>query len=109
MSMIDGSVQPRERYHPRVVTNLIVKVLINGRAVPARASELSMAGLFLQGDPSLGRNIFTLSIPFPDDREVVVQCTVTRREIEGLAVEFMELDWDDLFALARFLHPRLPD
>jgi hypothetical protein len=50
-----------------------------------------------------------LSIPFPDDREVVVQCTVTRRELEGLAVEFLELDWDDLFALARFLHPRLPD
>lgn len=101
-------VHPRERYHPRVATDLVVKVLLDGRAIAARARELSMAGLYLSGDPTLGRNRLTLSIPFPDDREIVVSCTVTRRELDGVAVEFEELDWDDLFALARYLHPRLP-
>jgi hypothetical protein len=33
---------------------------------------------------------------------------VVRRDSTGVALEFEGLDWDDLFALARFLHPRLP-
>jgi hypothetical protein len=98
----------RERYHPRVLADLPVRVLINGRAIPARAREVSMAGLYLAGDPTLGRNRLTVALPFPRDREVVVECRVTRRDEEGVAVEFEQLDWDDLFVLARFLHPRLP-
>jgi len=49
-----------------------------------------------------------LCIPIPGDREVVTQATVRRRGEEALALEFDQLDWDDMFALARFLHPRLP-
>jgi hypothetical protein len=32
---------------------------------------------------------------------------VRRRAEDELALEFDPLDWDDLFALARFVHPRL--
>jgi hypothetical protein len=99
----------QERYHPRVPADLPVRVLINGRAIPAKAREVSMAGLYLAGDPTLGRNRLTVTLPFPKDREVVVECRVTRRDEGGVAVEFEQLDWDDLFVLARFLHPRLPD
>jgi hypothetical protein len=99
----------RERYHPRVPADLPIRVLINGRAIPARAREVSMAGLYLAGDPTLGRNRLTLALPFPKDRIVVAECRVTRRDEEGVAVEFDQLDWDDLIVLARFLHPRLPD
>ena len=42
------------------------------------------------------------------DREIVTSATVRRRNDETVALEFDQLDWDDMFALARFLHPRLP-
>jgi hypothetical protein len=103
------SLSVRERYHPRVPAELAVNVLINGRAIPAKAREVSMAGLYLVGDPTLGRNRLTVSVPFPKDREIVAECTVSRRDEEGVALEFEQLDWDDLFVLARYLHPRLPD
>jgi len=109
MSVASSNVETRERYHPRVDTNLLVRVLINGRAVAAKARDLSMAGVYLAGDPTLGRNRLALSIPLPDDREVVVQCRVRRRDADGVAVEFEQVDWEDLFALARYLHPRLPE
>jgi len=109
MSIASTNVEPRERYHPRVDTNLLVRVLINGRAVAAKARDLSMAGVYLSGDPTLGRNRLALALPLPGEREVVVQCRVRRRDLDGVAVEFEQLDWDDLFALARYLHPRLPE
>jgi PilZ domain-containing protein len=100
--------ETRERFHPRVEANLMVKVLLNGKAILAKAREVSMAGLSLAGDPTLGRNRLTLSLPLPNDREIVTECRVSRREETTVAVEFEQLDWDDLIALARFLHPRLP-
>jgi hypothetical protein len=99
----------RERYHPRVHADLVVRVLINGRAIPAKARQVSMAGLYLTGDPTLGRDRLTVTVPLPRDREVVAECSVSRRDEEGVALEFEQLDWDDIFALARYLHPRLPD
>ena len=97
-----------ERFHPRVEANFMVKLLVNGKAVVAKAKDLSMAGLLLLGDPEVPRHWVTVSIPLPGDREVVAPCHVRRKGADGVALEFEKLDWDDLFALARFLHPRLP-
>jgi len=96
-----------ERFHPRVEANFMVKVMLNGRPVVAKARDLSMAGLYLLAHPAPGQERLTVSIPLPDDCEVVTQCHVRRQESDGVALEFEELDWEDLFALARFLHPRL--
>jgi len=101
-------VGPVERYHPRVEANLMVKLLLNGRAILAKARDLSMAGLCLLEDPGLGRDRLTLAIPLPGDREVVTSAAVRRKTTGGLGLEFDQLDWEDMFALARFLHPRLP-
>jgi hypothetical protein len=43
-------VRPAERFHPRVEANFMVKVLLNGRALLAKAQDLSMAGVSLQGE-----------------------------------------------------------
>jgi hypothetical protein len=99
---------PAERYHPRVEANLMVKVILPGRAVAAKARDLSMAGLFLQAQPADTLRELTLAIPLPGDREITTTCTILRREANGVALEFGTLDWDDFLALARFLHPRLP-
>lgn len=99
---------PAERYHPRVEANLMVKVLLSGRTVAAKARDLSMAGLFLHAQPADSLNELTLAIPLPEDREIIARCVIRRREVEGVALEFGTLDWDDFLALARYLHPRLP-
>jgi hypothetical protein len=96
------------RFHPRVDAGFMVKLFTGGRSVLAKATDLSMAGLKLVGDFAAADDRLTLCIPLPGDREVVTQATVRRRNEEGLAVEFDQLDWDDMFAIARYLHPRLP-
>ncbi len=97
-----------ERYHPRVAASIAVKVLVNGRAFLAHAKDVSMNGIYLLAQPPANQERFTISIPLPGDREVVTKCRVRRRHADGVGVEFEQLDWEDLFALARFLHPRLP-
>ena len=104
-----SQIKTQDRYHPRVEANLTVKLLVDGRVVPLQARDLSMAGLFLVGSPALQRERVTIALPLPGDREIVASCLVRRSREQGLALEFEYLDWDDLFALARFLHPRLPD
>jgi hypothetical protein len=96
------------RHHPRVEAGFMVKLFTRGKAVLAKAENLSMQGLSVLGDFVHSEDRVTLAIPLPDDREVVTQATVRRRDGESIAVEFDQLDWDDVFALARFLHPRLP-
>ena len=86
----------------------MVKVILPGRAVVAKARDLSMAGLFLQAQPADALRELTLAIPLPGDREIVATCSILRREAHGVALEFGTLDWDDFISLARFLHPRLP-
>jgi hypothetical protein len=74
----------------------------------ATAKDLSLAGLRLVGlRAPLGQRLL-LSLPLPQDRALHLRCSVVRQDRSGMAVEFDGLDWDDLFALARFLHPRLP-
>ena len=104
----DTTSRQAERFHPRVEANLMVKVLLPGRAVVAKARDLSMAGLFLHAQPADTLQELTLAIPLPGDRELVTTCAIRRRDTNGVALEFGTLDWDDFLALARYLHPRLP-
>ncbi|MBZ4419535.1 PilZ domain-containing protein [Myxococcus sp. RHSTA-1-4] len=103
-----GGPRTVERYHPRVEAHIPVKVLLPGRTVTVQARDVSMAGLFLQAHAPDATQRLTIAVPLPGDREVVTTCEIRRREVDGVALEFGELDWDDLIALARFLHPRLP-
>jgi hypothetical protein len=95
-----------KRFHPRVDAPFMVKVVTNGRALIAKAKDLSMAGLCLLGAPNIADQV-RVTIPLPGDREVVTRATVKRRAQGYVALEFAQLDWDDMFALARYLHPRL--
>ncbi len=97
-----------QRFHPRVRANFMAKLMLNGRAIIAKARDVSMAGLYLIGDAGTIGQTLTICIPLPKDREVVTSCRVKRCQADGVGVEFAALDWDDLFALARYLHPRLP-
>lgn len=106
--MISEGPDRPERYHPRVEANILVKVLLEGRTVAAKARDLSMAGLFLLAHPGPAQQQLTIALPLPGERELKIRCDIRRRDVDGVALEFGQLDWDDLFALARFLHPRLP-
>lgn len=107
--MDQESLEIRERYHPRVEANFMVKVLLNGRQVLAKAKNLSMDGLYLYAFPLGGLERMTVAVPLPGDREIVTTCVVRRQHMDGVALEFESLDWDDMIAIARYLHPRLPD
>ena len=98
----------RERYHPRVESDFMVKVLRHGRALLHRTSDLSMAGVFVEGVQALPGHQVNVVLPLPNDRDVLVDCTVRRLTEKGVALEFNDLDWDDMFVLARYLYPRLP-
>lgn len=105
--MVDTQKVP-ERFHPRVDANFMVKVAVGERHLLAKARDLSMAGVFLTGLGGRPGDLLTVSLLLPDDREVMTSARICRVRAEGAAVEFDSLDWDDLCALARYLHPRLP-
>lgn len=99
------------RYHPRVdAERLPIEVQWETTTHRAVASNLSMAGLSLTGPLSkklpLGSQVGVV-LPLPSDKPLVTQARVRRRGAGEVALEFVGLDWDDMFALARFLHPRL--
>ncbi len=106
MDVVNGQMMP-ERFHPRVEATFMVKLWVNGRALLTKAKDLSMAGLCLVGNPAVADEV-KVTLPLPDDRVIVTQATVKRRVNGELGLEFAQLDWDDMFALARYLHPRLP-
>jgi PilZ domain len=98
------------RFHPRVDAGIMVKLLLHdgGHSVLAKARDVSMAGLRLVGDFKLGAAEVTVALALPNDEQVITRARVTRRDEEGLALEFAQLDWDDLISLARFVHTKLP-
>jgi len=100
--------QVRERQHPRVAANLPAEVRGPGMVRPAIAEDISLAGLRLLGLRAPVGETLTVALPLPGDRRLQLRCLVVRRDATGVALEFEGLDWEDLFALARFLHPRLP-
>ena len=96
------------RYHPRVDGAFMVKLQCGGRALLVKAADVSMAGMRVRGTfGNVGARV-TVALPLPGDREIVTGATVRRHGDRELALEFDQLDWDDLFALARYLNPRLP-
>ncbi|HXX32687.1 MAG TPA: PilZ domain-containing protein [Myxococcaceae bacterium] len=97
-----------ERTHPRVPAGFPVEVRAPDGAWMAQARDLSMVGLLLVGFAAEPGELLELSIALPGDYLRLFRGRVMRVHPEGVAVEFERLDWEDLFALARFLHPRLP-
>lgn len=108
--MITVTAQEAEptRNHPRVDVGFMVKMCTNGRSFVAKAADLSMAGVMLVGDFRDAEQTVTLALPLPGGREIVIRALVRRRDEDSLGLEFDDLDWDDIIALARYLHPRLP-
>lgn len=97
-----------KREHPRVKAGFMVKLEVGAKQVVARARDLSMAGLFVDGPISRLPGEFDLRIPLPgQERDVVTTCRVERRVPEGVAVSFAKIDWNDLILVARYLSPRL--
>ena len=97
-----------KRQHPRVRAGFLVKMQLGPRQVMARARDLSMAGLFLDGPLSRLPSEMELRIPLPgQDREVLTTCRVERTDSDGVALSFSRIDWSDLLLMARFLSPRL--
>jgi hypothetical protein len=105
--MATETLDTRERYHPRIEANFDVKVLLNGKVIPARARDLSMNGMFLRAFPLGDLERFPVILPL-EGREIRVTAVVRRQHLDGVAVEFANVDWDDMIALAGYLHPRLP-
>jgi hypothetical protein len=97
-----------QRTHPRVPAGFAVDVRTRDGIFTAQARDLSMAGLLLVGFSAQAGEMLPMSISLPGDQVRAFVGRVTRVHTDGVAVEFERLDWDDLFALARFLHPRLP-
>jgi len=97
-----------QRTHPRVPAGFAVEVRTKEGAWVAQARDVSMVGLLLLGFAARPKEVLELALSFPGDYVRAFRGRVTRVHPEGVAVEFERLDWDDLFALARFLHPRLP-
>lgn len=104
--MAEATMQEPTRYHPRVQAGFMVKVLTDDRAVSAKAVDVSMAGLRLLGSFGHVRRV-TISIPLPGGQSVITNATVKRRDSRGVALEFDQLDWDEMMLLARYLHPRI--
>lgn len=98
---------PAPRLHPRVDAGFAVRLRSGGRSVVARAADLSMAGCKLQGQLGLPGGRLTVELLLPGAEPLVTSGHVRRRLDDAVAVEFDDLDWDDLIALARFVHPRL--
>ena len=96
------------RYHPRVLAGLTVKMKTATGTTVATAQDLSMAGLCLDGEVGQLAERVLLALRLPEDRVIVTGAEVKRRTAGKTAIEFDQLDWDDMFALARYLHPRLP-
>jgi PilZ domain len=105
--MLSTASHETPRYHPRVAAGFAVRLQAQGRTVVARAADLSMAGCKVQGQLGLCGDRLTMQLALPGDRALVTLATVRRRLDDALALEFDELDWDDLIALARFVHARL--
>ncbi|MBS2029470.1 MAG: PilZ domain-containing protein [Deltaproteobacteria bacterium] len=97
------------RQHPRVAADFAVRLFDGSSSVLARARDLSMAGLSVH-DPAgmIGLRIDRVSLHIPGEPwELVLRVRLTRRVGETVAVAFSDIDWDDMFTLARYLSPRL--
>ena len=105
---MSAQIERPRREHPRIRAGFLVSLQLGARRTLARARDLSLAGLFLDGPLSGLPDEIALSIPLPgQQREVHTICQVPRRTHEGVALSFARIDWDDLLLMARYLAPRL--
>ena len=96
------------RFHPRVAAGFMVKVLVGGRLLVTKATDVSMDGLLIRAAVGSPGERLVVWIPLPGDREVATEATIVRCHDDGwVALKLDDLDWDDLLAMARFVHPRL--
>ncbi len=107
MNTITGE-QVANRFHPRVVAGLKVKLKTARGVIATQALDLSMAGVLVEGEVAAMAERLTLALQLPQDRTIVTGARVKRFTDGNTGIEFDQLDWEDLFALARYLHPRLP-
>ncbi len=107
MMLTPQELQPT-RYHPRVDAGLVVRLAFDGSSSPMMATDLSMAGIKVSGVVAQLPERVRVSIPIPGEGEVETMATVRRKTRDSAALEFDQLDWDDMIALARFIHPRMP-
>ncbi len=103
--------EPVQRRHPRVPAGFLVKLHTAGRVLVQKARDLSMTGVLLEGAHHQVGEQLVLEIPLPDEQRMIAVTGEVRRgdtRTDTTAVYFLDLDWDDMFALARFVGPRLP-
>lgn len=104
--------EPVRRRHPRVPAGFLVKLHTKSRVLVQKARDLSMTGLLLEGTTTgeAGEKL-VVEIPLPNEQGMLAVTGEVLRSDERsgtTAVHFLDLDWDDVLALARFLAPRLP-
>ncbi|AKU90208.1 hypothetical protein AKJ08_0595 [Vulgatibacter incomptus] len=87
-----------------------VSLRAEGHTLVRIARNLSMTGLLVDGVEAAPGARFVAELRLPDEqRTLSITCEVlgTVRHDGTRALHFLDLDWDDMFALARFLAPRL--
>ncbi len=95
------------RAHPRVEANFVVRIVCGPEVLVAIARDVSMVGLSIDAPLDEGLKVpLALSLP-GEQRAIHVVGRVERSDPSGTALTFVDLGWDDLFALARYLSPRL--
>ncbi len=102
--------QARRRQHPRVPAGFLVKLHTGGKQIVRKARDLSLTGLLVEGECAELEDRIVVELPLPNEQRVVVVTARVVRDAPSAqsALHFLDLDWDDMFALARFLAPRLP-
>ena len=97
----------KTRAHPRVVAGFIVRIRNGHEIIVAMARDVSMVGLSIDAPLPEGKK-FPLALSLPGEvRPIVAVGQVERSDDSGTALTFVDLAWNNLFALARFLSPRL--
>lgn len=102
---------PMRRRHPRVPAGFLVKLRVGDRTLVQKARDLSMTGMLVDCDHAAIGERVQVELELPDEeRPVSIAGQVLRasRPYGTRAIHFMDFGWDDMFALARFLAPRLP-
>ena len=102
---------PMRRRHPRVPAGFLVKLKVGERTLVQKARDLSMTGMLVDCDTTSIGDKVQVELDLPnEERPVSIAGLVLRasRPYGTRAIHFMDFGWDDMFALARFLAPRLP-
>ena len=95
------------RAHPRVDAGFVVRLIRGAETIMALAADVSMVGLSIDAPLEQGAD-YPLAISLPGEKLTIYTLgRVERSNARGSALTFVDLSWDSLFALARYLSPRL--